>query len=326
MDDSLKISIIVPVFQVERYLAQCVDSILQQTYQNFEVILVDDGSTDGSPEICDSYSKKSSCIKVLHQKNSGLSQARNSGIRVAAGDYIAFLDGDDFWDDSQALERLVARLNVTHADVLNFSYKKYFEDTDEKKPYFLNKPAMPTTCIQKDAQLDYLGQHGLYIASACNKLINRDIFSNNLWFRPGIFSEDIEWCVRLELYAHSMDFVCENFYCYRQRSSSITHTITPRKCLDLKDNILACVRLAQNAPLIEKDFLFCYAAYQYCTFFKVQAQAEQEPVKCIQELSDYAWILKYHNKNPKLGSLQLGCKVLGYPRLCRLIRFLGNRI
>lgn len=94
----VKFSVIVPIYKVEKYLRQCIESVLNQTYANLELILVDDGSTDGCPAICDEYAAKDNRIIVVHKKNAGLPAARNSGIRLASGDYIMHLDGDDFWD------------------------------------------------------------------------------------------------------------------------------------------------------------------------------------------------------------------------------------
>lgn len=91
-----KISVIIPVYNCEKYLNKCVDSVLNQTYTNYEIILIDDGSTDRSSEICDKYEKVSKKVKVLHQKNSGVSQARNNGVDIAEGKYICFLDSDDY--------------------------------------------------------------------------------------------------------------------------------------------------------------------------------------------------------------------------------------
>lgn len=93
------ISVIVPIYNVEKYLARCVDSIVNQTYKDFELILVDDGSPDNSGKICDEYAKKDSRIKVVHKKNGGLSDARNAGMAVATGEYISFIDSDDYVSD-----------------------------------------------------------------------------------------------------------------------------------------------------------------------------------------------------------------------------------
>lgn len=101
----MRFSIIIPCYKVEQYLRQCVDSVLAQTFEDYEVILVDDGSPDGSPAICDEYGEKSDKVKVIHKSNGGLSDARNAGLDVAQGDYVMFLDSDDWWDDVDALKR-----------------------------------------------------------------------------------------------------------------------------------------------------------------------------------------------------------------------------
>ena len=96
-------SIIVPVYKVEAYLPQCVASVLSQTFSDFELILIDDGSPDGCGALCDRYAREDSRIRVVHKKNGGLSSARNSGLRIASGEAIVFLDSDDYWDDPNAL-------------------------------------------------------------------------------------------------------------------------------------------------------------------------------------------------------------------------------
>ena len=163
-NDILKISVIIPVYKVETYLHQCVDSVLSQTYENIEVILVDDGSPDSCPEICDQYANADARVKVIHQKNGGLSAARNAGVQCASGNYLAFLDSDDFWNDRTALERLVCRLQITNADVLNYSYVKYDESGVEITKQFDNEAAMPTGLKNIQEQLAYLSEHSLYIA------------------------------------------------------------------------------------------------------------------------------------------------------------------
>ena len=202
--DREKISVIVPVYNVEDYLARCVDSILAQTHHNLEIVLVDDGATDGSGQICDEYAGKDPRIKVIHKENGGLSDARNAGIAPASGEYIVFLDSDDFWGDPGALSRIMARARQTGADILNYSYTKFREDTGEKVSYFGSAEAMPE--LQEiGTQLDWLTKNGLYIASACNKLIRRSLLAE-LPFRKGVYCEDIEWCAKLLLRAESMDF------------------------------------------------------------------------------------------------------------------------
>ena len=110
------ISVIVPIYKVEKYLRKCIESILSQTYTNLEIILVDDGSPDKCGEICDEYEKRDSRIKVIHKKNGGLSDARNAGLDIMAGNYVAFVDSDD-WIEPQMYEHLLAKLHYFHADI-----------------------------------------------------------------------------------------------------------------------------------------------------------------------------------------------------------------
>lgn len=321
----LKVSVIIPIYSVEQYLKECVESVQKQTYKNIEIILVDDGSPDKSSELCDDMKRLDKRIKVIHKPNGGLSDARNVGVQNSTGNYIIFLDGDDFWDDDEAIKRLVERVIVTKTEVLNFSYKKYFEDTGEKIPYFNDIREMPIELKNKNQQMEFLTKRGLYIASACNKLIHRDLLDEKMQFHKGIYSEDIEWCARLLVYAKSMDFVSESFYCYRQRKNSITHTISKKKCDDLCDNILKCIQFSDIAGENEKRFIRRYTAYQYGTFFKVQAQSEEEAVDSILHLSQYKWILKYHCGNKKLLLLYISCCVIGYKNTCKLARYIYSR-
>lgn len=122
----MKFSIIIPCYKVEQYLHQCVDSVLAQTYEDYEVILVDDGSPDNSPAICDEYGKKTDKVKVIHKPNGGLSDARNTGLDMARGEFVLFLDSDDWWDDKEALRKIDTCIKKTGADIIIFGMKKYF--------------------------------------------------------------------------------------------------------------------------------------------------------------------------------------------------------
>lgn len=316
----MKISVIVPVYNVQSYLEDCVESVLNQTFQNIELLLIDDGSTDNSPSICDACAAEDSRVVTIHQPNGGLSDARNTGIRHATGDYILFLDSDDFWDDSHALERLVERAQISGADVVNYSYVKYYEKQGKKVPQFHAIPEMALELHSKQEQLNYLCSNFIYIASACNKMIRRSLFDSGLLFEKGRLSEDIEWCARLLAKAQSMDFICENFYCYRQREGSITHTMAEKACYDLTANIRGCIKVAKRSEETVRRYIYMYSAYQLSTFFAVQAMVEKCPTECIDTLVKYKGLLKYHGKNKKVTILYIGCKLLGFRGLCRAVR------
>ena len=314
----MKISVIVPVYNLEKYIRQCLESVLNQTYRDLELIVVDDGSQDGSVPVCREIAAADQRVRVIENRHDNQATARNTGVRQASGDYIIFLDGDDFWADSGALERLAERLGKTGAELLNFSYVKYWEKDNRQEPYF-TAPDMPVLERRED-QLEYLFAHGLYIASPCNKIIARRIFDEGLTFAEGVHSEDVAWSAELLLAARSFDYVNENFYMYRQREGSSRYSYSEKHCTDRKDNIMACLRLCEQTEGYQKRFLQIYTAFQFATFFVWQARAEKVPVECINELAGYKGIMKYSGTSRKVKLLHMACCVLGYRNLCRLIR------
>ena len=124
----MKFSIIIPVYKVEKYLQECVDSVLSQTFTDYEIILVDDGSPDNCPKICDEYAKTDERIKVIHQKNSGQACARNAAIKMASGEYILCLDSDDYYADTNVLESVC---DEDATDELKHGTYKYFKDIEK---------------------------------------------------------------------------------------------------------------------------------------------------------------------------------------------------
>ncbi len=318
--NTMTVSVIIPVYQVAAYLEECVAGVFAQSYRYIQIVLVDDGSSDGSSAICDCFAAQDDRVLVIHKENGGLSDARNAGIRAATGEYVLFLDGDDFWKDPEAVEKLVSRICKTGADVLNFSYVKYFEDTKKERPYFSGVEAMPLELKDKPAQVEYLTKNGLYIASACNKLIRTSLLTEDMLFRKGVYSEDIDWCLRLLLKARSVDFLCENFYYYRQRESSITHTVDAKKCTDLCENILRSIQLCQAAEASMQPLVYPYLAYQLGTFFAVQAKTPELQTQSIDKLVPYRWLLRHHCGDRKLLMLHMLCTIAGFRRACKWVR------
>ena len=178
-----KISIIVPVYNVEKYIRQCLDSIINQTYKNIEILLIDDGSVDNSGKICDEYAKNDKRIKVFHQKNSGVSRARNKGLDNITGDYVMFVDSDD-WLELNACEILIKILKKHHVQFLIFNlYKEYNNRIVKMKEY--NIPKSDNLLVKKiqakilapSIKIDdfSIGQIGF----ACTKIISSKLFKTN---------------------------------------------------------------------------------------------------------------------------------------------------
>ena len=134
MIKSPKISIIIPVYNVERYLQQCIDSILTQTFTDFELLLIDDGSTDGCSAICDEYAEKDDRIRVIHKPNSGISSTRNRGIDEACGEWLIFLDSDDAWANPNCLQKLYSYTKKLNLDLVRFEYQAVNEQLEHIEP------------------------------------------------------------------------------------------------------------------------------------------------------------------------------------------------
>ena len=169
-----KISVIVPVYKVEPYLSRCLDSIINQTYRNLEIILVDDGSPDRCGEICDEYARQDSRIRVIHKANGGLSDARNHGIDVAIGDYIAFVDSDDYIA-TDMYEKMLARLELDNSDMVVCNYYRFDEGSAPPKDGYIQ---LPDRVLTQDEAFDFYLQIGGDYVSAWNKLYKRTIFDD----------------------------------------------------------------------------------------------------------------------------------------------------
>ncbi len=253
------ISVIVPVYQVENYLNQCIESIIEQTYTNLEIILIDDGSKDNCPQICDDWSIKDKRIKVIHKKNGGLSDARNVGLDIAKGKYIAFIDSDD-WVDSRYIELLYNSLIKSEADISACSIQKVY-DADSVDPYNLNPKLQLVT--PKEAIKDILYDRR-FKTVAWNKLYSKEILSGER-FIVGRIHEDEFFSYKVFDKAQKLVFVDASLYKYRQRSGSIMSSPS-LKHLDLLDAYLNRIKFLENnyTDLASKDKLnFCIACINF---------------------------------------------------------------
>ncbi|MBO4828511.1 MAG: glycosyltransferase family 2 protein [Fibrobacter sp.] len=185
------ISIIIPIYKVEQYLRRCLDSIISQTYLNLEIILVDDGSPDYCPQICDEYAAKDKRIKVIHKKNGGLSDARNAGIGLATGEYLFFLDSDDELP-LDAIKKMVNQVQQhTKAEVI---VGKMYCPQDESlyKNQLFNE--VKVFNANTEFRKYYSGYSNIFPVNACNKLISRKfLIDKQLFFKKGIIHEDELW-------------------------------------------------------------------------------------------------------------------------------------
>lgn len=208
------ISVVVPVYNIEAYLEKCVRSLLDQTYSNLEIILVDDGSTDSSPALCDKLAVEDERVVVSHKRNGGLSDARNHGIALASGEYLSFIDGDDYLAQG-AYEAVVAELEGA-ADIVAFGIELCYDDGRK-----IRKAPAARQCLGMGQGIVALNTFCGLDVSACNKVYKRSLFEG-IEFPVGKHCEDYYIMPRLLDRAARIVMLPDAFYQYRQRSGSIT--------------------------------------------------------------------------------------------------------
>ena len=225
------VSIIVPVYKVENEIDRCIQSILNQTYTSIEIILVDDGSPDKCPEICDAYAKQDKRIKVIHKENGGLSDARNVGLDVAKGEYIAFIDSDDWVEDS-FIEQLLTNLISTNSDISICGYTLVNEN-NQKRHYSAQKDL---ELLENEEALRELFTQEKFGCMVWQKLYRKELFKD-IRFPVNKLYEDV--AVSLPLFIKSKQCVISNkeLYFYFQRNSSIVNSRFNKNKLDMLEFI-----------------------------------------------------------------------------------------
>ena len=232
------VTIIVPVYQVYQYLGECVESLIHQTYTDLEIILIDDGSTDGSELLCDEYARRDDRIKVIHQKNQGTSGARNTGLDHADGEYVAFVDSDDFVAPVY-IETLHKLLRKYRADVAVCAYRKgndkKLQSVTGRMRFNNNSKAdtcVKTLCMSSDKMLrNWHGKYKKYETVVWNKLYRRSVFDGNantcrIHFPEGRKYEDVMISHQIIANARRIALTTQALYLYRTRENSITSEIT----------------------------------------------------------------------------------------------------
>lgn len=242
------ISIIIPVYNVERYLDRCVSSVTGQDYRNLEIILVDDGATDSCPRLCESWAGKDSRIKVIHKEHGGLSDARNAGLRVAGGDLIGFVDSDD-WIGPEMYSRLKAALEKDQSDIAACSVEMVWEDEGRTK---LLKEQENIILNRLEAQKELLYESRLR-QTVCDKLYRRKVLEG-VFFEKGKQHEDVFWSYKVIGNAERVSVIDYVGYYYRQRRESIMGADYSLKRLDaVKAYRERYKYISKNFPSLEQE-------------------------------------------------------------------------
>lgn len=244
----MKFSVIIPVYNVEKYLQECVDSVLNQSYQDFEIILVDDGSTDQSGIICDDYQDNHSSVMVIHQANKGVSAARNTGVRVASGEYLYFLDGDDLMH-SHTLESFFTYLYEDQPDFVVGRMATFIDGSEIFQDDSFNPLDNLVRGLSGQEAFVKIRENQKRIRMGVHGVNNRKfILDNNLWFDETlIYSEDADWSVRAYKVAKSIRINDKPYYLARlNRAGSCTSTLSLRKAQNVIEIYVRWIEFSKN--------------------------------------------------------------------------------
>jgi glycosyltransferase involved in cell wall biosynthesis len=294
-------SIIVPVYKVEKYLDECIQSVLSQSFSDYECILINDGSPDNCPVMCDEYAKNHKQIKVIHKENGGLSDARNTGILQASGKCIVLLDSDDKFADNKTLQNLFDVIQECKTDVVvNVNFFEFTDCGDVNLKNKCNKKidiATPTDIAVgfRDA--------GMYLAG-CFFVVNREhLIKNDLFFKKDLLHEDEHWMPRVLFTTQQIAVNHSPFYAYRVgRDGSITANVTPKRLFDMLSISQDLLEWAENKELYSeagRAFMLERAALLYesaCYRFNKIKKSDESYQVLNKKLKSFAKVLRIRKK------------------------------
>ena len=313
-------SIIVPVYNSEHYLGKCLDSLSCQTFKDFEVIMVDDGSTDHSQALCLSRCQDDQRFKLItHDENKGASEARNTGIANATGDYILFLDNDDWWEGVDALQNLhKAALRWHYPDLICYPMSEYYPIENQ-----IHRP-----CYRFEQQANMIGDffecstfliaNGLFYSSASGKAVKRKLIERHgIVFDGSLrYNEDTDWSRALLCCANSIKWIDAPFYVYRRNSSVSQSTSSSiREVAESLKTINNKHMLAIEDSTMDKRRVACtsnFIAYAYVlllSYLFMEENTESKRERTRQKKND--WLLAY-NANKRVSYGEKCKKIIGY--------------
>lgn len=313
-----KFSIILPVYNVEKYLRSCIDSILSQTYKYYEIILVDDGSQDSSGKICDEYSAKYGFIKTVHKPNGGQSDARNIGLKQANGEYIFFIDSDDYLIDEDVLQRISQKLKYK-PDVVAFKSIKWFETNGDLSHTTTDLTVSDDRLTACEKYIELIDKDS-YSNSPWSKVIKRALLvDNHIEFEKGLLGEDNDWYYKIVGVLSSLELIDEPLYVYRQRAGSITKTYKKKNLehllwiIEKWTNYINAGEMTVNKKVIRNSLAkqYCHAIIGYSSL--------KNPKEYYPRLKKYSYLLKY-SANPRVKAFRKMYKLMGLKGIILLLR------
>lgn len=311
-------SVVVPVYNVEQYLKECVDSILSQTFKDFELILVNDGSKDSSPAICDEYAKKDGRVKVIHKENGGQSTARNKGIEAATGEFAVFIDSDDLFCDDHFFEDVKNAIDE-NTDIVVFRYCKYYGDRTDECGISLSE-------INSDNKVEFLRdlvKRDAFFCSCWSKCTRMSILKeNNIIFDTSLSCEDMDWYYNVVSKAENFKVIDKPYVYYRQRENSVTSSFKKKS---ITDYIFTIDKWSKEFNKIqderEKEVMLSSLAKLYCNLLISYSRHTKELKDCKKAIFGFKWLLTY-DLNPRTKIISKFGKMFGLGITCTLLKIL----
>lgn len=310
-----ELSVIIPIYNVEKYLKRCVSSVTSQDYKDLEVILVDDGSPDSCPAICDELAMQDDRIRVIHKPNGGLSSARNAGLEIACGEYVAFLDSDDAWMQNK-LSRIMQILFEKNPDLLMFMS---YDITHDGKMYerrdmhdFLSGDEIQDYSIGE--YYKHLIADGNLHESACTKILPREfILKNELFFQKGIISEDTEWMFRVLRCVKRITVTSTPlFVCTVDRVGSISNSANAKSIDGLLTIIEQSIINHRDNPSDITEYELMHCAYLLSIAYGIYPELNKDDKKKYKKhLKELSHLFAY-NQGKKVRLVRRVYKLFGF--------------
>ena len=313
-------SVVVPVYNVESYLRECVDSILSQSFTDFELILVDDGSKDSSGAICDEYAASDARVIVVHKENGGQSTARNRGVEIANGEFAIFLDSDDMICDKNFF--LDVHNVATNADVIAFRYCKYYADGRA------DECGISLDGVQCGEKVDFLRKlvsRDAFFCSCWSKATRMSVLKdNNIVFDESLSCEDMDWYFNVVSHAERFVAIDKPYVYYRQRENSVTSSFKKKS---ITDYIYTIEKWYDNFSAIEREeereVMLSALAKLYCNLLISYSRHINDLKDCKKKIFSFKALLSY-KMNPRTAKISLFAKVFGLGFTCFILNILGK--
>ena len=314
-------SIVIPVYNVEKYLEECVDSILKQKFTDYEIILVDDGSNDSSGDICDKYSEKYVFIKTIHKKNGGQSDARNVGTAVALGDYIIYIDSDDYVSDDEFLSDISKHILTYGSEIVMYKFSKYFDESKILDKCSFSFP--DTKKFAGDELLLEMVKRDAYYGMAWTKAFKRSIASE---FDTSLVCEDMDWFFNLLSNSKSFSVIDKEYIAYRQRAGSVTSSLKIRNLSDFIvtlekwSKIIAQAEFSESKRRALNGSLAKYYSNLLIVYSRLNDKCKKEYVNRIKSLN---FLLNYSLSSRPM-QIKKVYRIAGFSTVIAMLKFVDK--